>query len=169
MDIKIKILDNTAKPPTKGSNLAAGYDLYTTETYELKPMERRLFKTGISMSIPYGMYGRIAPRSGLSLKDGIDVMAGVIDPDYSGEIGVLLINLGSEIKKITPEKAIAQLIFEKYYSINFAKVDKLPETIRGANGFGSTDNKSLEGMYNKSGGVVTGEKYTEKIKKEENS
>jgi dUTP pyrophosphatase len=96
MKIQIKLLTPTSKIPTRGSDFAAGYDLYTTETYELKPGERHLYKTGLATAMPDGVYGRIAPRSGLAYKNGIDVMAGVIDSDYRNEIGVVLVNLGQE-------------------------------------------------------------------------
>ena len=95
MNISIKKLNELAIIPTRGSEHAAGHDLYATEEYTLKPLERKLFKTGISMAITEGMYGRIAPRSGLAYKAGIDVMAGVIDEDYRGDVGVILINLGN--------------------------------------------------------------------------
>ena len=77
--IQIKKANDTITTPTHGTDFSAGYDLYSTEEYTLKPLERKLFKTGITVAIPYGMYGRIAPRSGLAYKDGLDVMAGVID------------------------------------------------------------------------------------------
>jgi dUTP pyrophosphatase len=86
--VSITKLNKSAIVPTRGSMKAAGYDLYTTEFHVLKPGERKLFKTGLSMAIPSGMYGRIAPRSGLALKNGLDVLAGVIDEDYRGEIGI---------------------------------------------------------------------------------
>ena len=88
--LQIKKLNDLAVTPTKGSPQSAGYDLYSIEKYTLKPLERKLFKTGLAMSIPSGMYGRIAPRSGMAFKQGIDVMAGVIDEDYRNEVGVVL-------------------------------------------------------------------------------
>lgn len=147
MKIQIKLLNPTAKIPTRGSEFSAGYDLYTTEPYELKPGERHLYKTGISTAMPNGVYGRIAPRSGLAYKNGIDVMAGVIDSDYRNEIGVVLINLSQEpiklpIIKENKEVPIAQIIFENHNEAEFEKLDTLPESVRGLGGFGSTDNKS---------------------------
>ena len=88
--MKIKKLSETAQIPSKGSERAAGYDLYAIETHTLQPGERKVFKTGISIAIPEGLYGRIAPRSGLAVKNGIDVLAGVVDSDYRGEIMVVL-------------------------------------------------------------------------------
>jgi len=128
-----------AKTPTRGSDFAAGYDLYSTEEYTLKPLERHLFKTGLSIAIPTGLYGRIAPRSGLAYKDGLDVMAGVIDEDYRGDVGVILINLGSVDKKIAVGDKIAQIIFENYTVATFVDTNDLSKTLRGVGGFGSTD------------------------------
>lgn len=143
MDLKIQLLSKFAKIPEKGSMYSAGYDLVSIEEFELKPMERHLFKIGIKMSIPAGIYGRIAPRSGLAFKNGIDVMAGVIDSDYRGEIGVLLINLSSDIKKIITGDKIAQIIFESYNNVNITVSDTLDKTERETNGFGSTDKKEV--------------------------
>ena len=141
MNAKIKKLNDTAVMP-QWNNKSAGCDLSSTEFYTLKPGERKLFKTGLSIAIPSGLYGRIAPRSGLAYKHGIDVMAGVIDEDYRGEIGVILINLGQEDKTIFVGDKIAQLIFENYTRIDFEETDSLDETTRGAGGYGSTDRKS---------------------------
>jgi len=130
--------------PTRGSSKAAGYDLYSTESYVLKSGERRLFKTGLNMAIPQGMYGRIAPRSGLAFKKGIDVLAGVIDEDYRGDIGVILINLGQEDFNVTAGDRIAQIIFEFYNEVEFTEASKendLGNTERGSGGYGSTDKK----------------------------
>lgn len=138
--IQIKKLNDLSVIPSKGSNKAAGYDLISIEDYILMPLERKLFKTGLSLSIPIGMYGRIAPRSGLAYKDGIDVLAGVIDEDYRGEIGVILINFGKTEKQFKIGDKIAQIIFEFYNNINFNIVNELTETLRGEEGFGSTDN-----------------------------
>ena len=144
MNIQIKLLTPDAIVPTRGSEFAAGYDLYTTDRYELKPGERHLYNTNISTAMPNGYYGRIAPRSGLAYKKGIDVMAGVIDSDYRGEIGVLLINLSTE--NWLPElgndgkpKPIAQMIFEQHSEVYFDKVDVLPDSNRGTSGLGHKD------------------------------
>jgi dUTP pyrophosphatase len=137
--MNIKLLSDKAKIPTKGSVDAAGYDLYTTESYELKVGERKVFKTDIGLTIPQGLYGRVAPRSGLAVKKGLDVLAGVIDADYRGEILVALINLGQENVTINEGDKIAQIIFEHYTNHEFNVVDDLNSTDRGDKGFGSTD------------------------------
>jgi len=138
LNISLQFTNELAKTPTSGSEYCAGYDLYSTEEYELKSMERKLFNTCIKMSIPKGYYGRIAPRSGLAFKNGIDVLAGVIDSDYRGEIDVLLINLSTESKKINIGDRIAQIIFEPCMSSNFNVVQDLEKTERDGGGFGST-------------------------------
>jgi dUTP pyrophosphatase len=138
--VKIKKLNEAAVIPV-WNNKSAGCDLSSTEFYILKPGERKLFKTGLSIAIPSGLYGRIAPRSGLAYKSGIDVLAGVIDEDYRGEVGVILINLGQEDKNILVGDKIAQLIFEHYNRCGFEVVDNLDDTNRGTGGYGSTDSK----------------------------
>ena len=138
MNVIIKKLNSEAELPVYGSSHAAGADLFALESGVLSQGERRLFKTGLAMVIPPGVYGRIAPRSGLALKDGIDVMAGVIDEDYRGEVGVVLINLGQLPKLIVAGDKIAQIIFERYERVEFTESETLDETTRGAGGYGST-------------------------------
>ena len=138
--MNVKKLSPNAIIPTKGSVEAAGYDLYSIESYALRPMERHAFSTGIAMSIPKGLYGRVAPRSGWAFKYGIDVLAGVIDTDYRGVIMVILINLGQDIVQINAGDKIAQLIMESHTKLQFNEVTELDPTIRNAGGFGSTGN-----------------------------
>ena len=97
MDIKIKLLSDLAKVPTQGTNFSAGYDLYSAEETVVPRLGRKLIKTNVSMAIPMNHYGRIAPRSGLAFKNGIDVLAGVIDSDYRGDIGVILYNTDNNL------------------------------------------------------------------------
>jgi len=136
--LHIKKLNDLAVTPSKGSLKAAGYDLSTIESHLLVPGERHLFKTGLSLAIPNGMYGRIAPRSGLALKKGIDVMAGVIDEDYRGELGIILINLSQESQQFNVGDKVAQIIFEFYNNVDVQVVESLDDTQRGTGGFGST-------------------------------
>ena len=136
--MKIKLLSPNASVPKKGSQSAAGYDLFAAEFGIIPPKERMLIKTGIVLEIPDGYYGRIAPRSGLALKHGIDTMAGVIDSDYRGEIGVILYNSGTEQFLFNIKDKIAQIIFEKHYDFNIKVVDGVTDTKRSFGGFGST-------------------------------
>ena len=92
MEIKYSKLHPDGKEPFRANDSDAGYDLFSTEYATLEPFQRKLISTGINIEIPEGFYGRVAPRSGLACKKGIDVMAGVIDSGYRGEIKVLLIN-----------------------------------------------------------------------------
>ena len=141
--MKFKKLLDIAKVPVRATPYSAGFDLFSTEDYVLKTGERKLFKTGIALSIPSTLYGRIAPRSGLAYKKGIDVMAGVIDSDYRDDVGVILINLGQSDVEIKQGDAIAQIIFENYYAPTLELSTSLDETVRGNGGFGSTDKKQI--------------------------
>ena len=140
--LSFKRLDPQAPLPTRGSPSAAGLDLYSIEAVSLKPKERLLIRTGLAVAIPEGYYGRLAPRSGLATQKGIDVLAGVIDADYRGEIGCLLYNAGAEIIELPAQTKICQLIIEKIITPDAVWVDSLAETSRGSGGFGSTDGSS---------------------------
>ena len=139
MNCKIVLLNSDSRYPTKSHVTDAGYDLFSTEDVSLKPFQRKVVKTGIKLSVPAGFYGRIAPRSGLAVKNGIDVLAGVIDSGYNGEIGVVLINTDKfESVSLPKSSRIAQLIFEKCEDMNFETVLSLDISERDAGGFGST-------------------------------
>ncbi len=139
LQINVKKLSENATIPTQGTSFAAGYDLYAAEDAVVVCGTRKLIKTNISMEITPGYYGRIAPRSGLAYKNGIDVLAGVIDSDYRGDIGVILHNTDKNID-FTVKKGdrIAQIIFEACYTATLNNVDNLDNTLRQAGGFGST-------------------------------
>ena len=139
LQINIKKLSGSAMLPTQGTKFAAGYDLYAAEDAIIFCGTRKLIKTNISIAITPGYYGRIAPRSGLAYKNGIDVLAGVIDCDYRGDIGVILYNTDKDIDFIVNKgDRIAQIIFETCYSVNFNETDTLDNTVRENGGFGST-------------------------------
>lgn len=139
MNIQIKKLSDKAKIPSQGSKYAAGYDLYAAEEVLVNTMGRKLVKTNISISIPEGYYGRIAPRSGLAYKNGIDVLAGVIDSDYRGDIGVILFNTDHNLDfEVNVGDRIAQIIIEKCHSVNWETVETLDSTVRSEGGFGSS-------------------------------
>jgi dUTP pyrophosphatase len=136
--IKIKRLHHAAILPAQATPLAAGADLSCVEAFTLAPGERRLVPTGLAVEIPPGFYGRVAPRSGLAVKHGIDTLAGVIDADYRAELKVLLINLGQETVSFATGDRIAQLIVEHAAACDYAWAETLTETKRGEGGFGST-------------------------------
>jgi dUTP pyrophosphatase len=131
-------LNTLANVPTRGSAGAAGYDLTSVVNVCVYPGKRSLIPTGIAVKLPPGTYGRVAPRSGLAVKNGIQVGAGVIDEDYRGEIKVLLFNHGEVQFHVNVGDRIAQLICEKYEAPEVFLVTSLDETIRGEGGFGST-------------------------------
>jgi dUTP pyrophosphatase len=127
-----------ARLPARGSLHAAGLDLYSIETLTILPHNRAGVRTGLAVSIPRGFYGRVAPRSGLAVRHGLDVLAGVIDSDYRGEIICALINHGDEPFEIRPGERIAQLIIEAIITPEPVWSEDLSETERGKRGFGST-------------------------------
>ena len=135
----VKKLHPLAKVPVRATAGAIGYDLYGVEDVSLLPGAWSVVKTGIAMAIPDGYYGRIAARSGWAARYGIAVNAGVIDNDYRGEIGVVLMNLGDEAFIIEAGNRIAQLIFERADTPNLIEtVEDLPGTFRADGGYGST-------------------------------
>lgn len=154
--INFKKLHPDAIAPKSAKLGDAGYDLFSTERIIINPLERKLVSTGIAVEIPEGFYGRIAPRSGLAIKNGIDVLAGVIDSGYRNEIKVVLINfavIGEFLNDkdplayyfnsqnafiINPGDRIAQLIIEPYEQVIFAEVGELSSSDRNLGGFGST-------------------------------
>ena len=136
--LNFKRLDPRAVLPTRGSAAAAGLDLYSIEDINIQPQQRVLARTGIAVAIPHGFYGRVAPRSGLAVKNGLDVLAGVIDSDYRGEICCALLNTGDEPIDLTQGSRLCQLIIEQIITPTPAWSDELEDTTRGAGGFGST-------------------------------
>lgn len=160
MNIKIKRLTETAKIPTRGSEYAAGYDLYADNTVTIHPEENQLIHTGIAIEIPEGYFGAIYARSGLATKQGLRPAncVGVIDSDYRGEVCVCLYNDnhykemkvepneygGTDLsfpvidKEIKQGERIAQLVIQKFEPIDFEEVNNLSNTNRDQGGFGST-------------------------------
>ncbi len=141
--MQINILNKSKHAlPHYETNASAGMDLKAniTEKIILKPMERIIVKTGLFMALPKGFEAQIRPRSGLAIKNGITVLnaPGTIDPDYRGEIGVILINLSKENFTINDGDRIAQMVIAKYKQAKWNEVVTLDETKRGKGGFGST-------------------------------
>lgn len=136
--LRFKQLDPKAVLPQRGSALAAGLDVCGVEDVEIGPRQRAKARTGLAVAIPPGFYGRVAPRSGLAAKQGLDVLAGVIDSDYRGEIVCVLYNTGDETIKLPAGSKICQLIIEQIITPDATWATDLDETARGAGGFGST-------------------------------
>jgi len=143
LNLKVKQLENFYNLKQRGPG-DAGIDLYATEDCIIQPGEQALVKTGISVSFSPDYYLRIAPRSGLAYKNGIDVMAGVIDSSYRGEIGVILRNHSVATEESTGAfiinrgDRIAQMIPERISQEHFIFVSELDDSERGEGGFGST-------------------------------
>jgi dUTP pyrophosphatase len=140
VQVKIKKIKESAILPKYAHEGDAGVDLYSTEEYALKPGERTLVSTGISIAIPLGYEAQVRPKSGLALKHGISIVntPGTIDAGYRGEIGVIIINHGQEDYTIEKGKKVAQMVFNKIEAVNFEEVEDLDDTTRGEGGFGST-------------------------------
>ncbi|EMR82454.1 putative deoxyuridine 5 -triphosphate nucleotidohydrolase protein [Botrytis cinerea BcDW1] len=134
----IKKLSPRARLPTRGSAFAAGYDIYAAKETVVPAKGKVLVDTDISMAVPDGTYGRIAPRSGLASKHMIDTGAGVIDADYRGQVKVLLFNHGEKDFEVKEGDRVAQLILERIYTPEVTEVLVLEESVRGEGGFGST-------------------------------
>ena len=134
----VKKIRNKAAIPRRGTEDAAGYDIVSAEETIVPSKGKTVVKTGISIAVPDGCYGRLAPRSGLAVKKHIDAGAGVIDADYRGEIGVVLFNHSEEDFQIKQGDRIAQLILEKIETPPVKETADLPSTVRGKEGFGST-------------------------------
>lgn len=139
-NLVVSKLSDTAIVPKRGSAYAAGLDLYTPTSGVVDPGKRLLVKLDIAIELPPGTFGHILPRSGLALKNGIHIGAGVIDEDYRGNVGVLLFNLGEEPYVFNAGDRIAQLVVKPYVRVNVFENDTnaLSESQRGSGGFGSS-------------------------------
>ncbi|MDX2027429.1 MAG: dUTP diphosphatase [Alphaproteobacteria bacterium] len=128
--------------PAYATEHAAGMDLCAAVTNDvvIEPGKRTLIPTGIAIALPEGYEAQIRPRSGLALKHGITLpnSPGTIDADYRGEVQVIVANTGSEPFTVTRGMRIAQMVVAAYSRVSWQEVAELPQTARGAGGFGST-------------------------------
>lgn len=137
--INVKLLNEDAKIPTKAHDSDAGWDLYAAEDMKIPNGMRKTIKTGVSIAIPDGYSGLIWPRSGLSVKFGVDVLAGVVDTGYRGEIMVCLLNTDhSSWVEIKKGDRIAQILFQEVPKFKLYQVAELDDTERAEGGFGSS-------------------------------
>ena len=136
--VKIQLLNSLAQVPTQANNNDAGWDLYSTVETIISPKQRKTVSTGISLEMPEHMAGLIWPRSGLSVKQGIDVLAGVVDSGYRGEIMVCLYNTSDENVVIRIGDRIAQIIFQEVPRVVMSVQPTLGSSQRGEQGFGSS-------------------------------
>ena len=141
--MKIKVVNKSRHElPSYSTNFSAGMDLRANivEPIILKPMHRKIIRTGIIIQLTSGFEAQVRPRSGLAIKKGITVLnsPGTIDADYRGEIGVILVNLSSQDVIIKDGERIAQMVIAKHETIVWEAVSSLDESKRGIGGFGST-------------------------------
>lgn len=138
--LKIRKLDQSAVTPAYAHATDSGLDLFAMEAVHIPAGETRLISTGIAIELPLGTEAQIRPRSGLALKRQITVLnaPSTIDENYRGEIGIILINHGKDTFSVTKGMKIAQMVIAPVLHVEVQEVDKLSETDRGSNGFGST-------------------------------
>ena len=134
----VQLLRPEARMPERATPESAGLDVHAAEACVVPAGGRALVSTGLSVRPPEGTYVRVAPRSGLAVKHGIQVGAGVVDRDYTGEVGVLLFNHGSADFRVAVGDRIAQMVLERVAMPRPMPVDELPDSARGQGGFGST-------------------------------
>lgn len=141
-ELKVELLHPAAKLPARAHPGDAGYDLHCVNAFKLASGERAVIPTGIALALPGMVAGLILPRSGLAARNGLSVVngPGLVDPNYRGEICVILVNLGAEPFSAASGDRIAQLLLVPYVSPVLVAVAALPSTNdgRGENGFGST-------------------------------
>lgn len=138
MKIKAKKLYPEAILPQTMRPGDAAMDFYSLKDYLIKVGERVIVETGVAIAIPNGFWGNIRDRSGLAAKHGLHTIAGVIDPNYRGEILVAMVNLGGEDYQIKAGDRIAQMLIQKFEDIEIEESSDLEETNRGEKGFGSS-------------------------------
>ena len=139
----VRVINHSNNPlPTYATEGSSGMDIraYIKEAVELKPLQRALIPTGLSIELPQGFEAQIRPRSGLAVKQGITCLntSGTIDDDYRGEIKIILINLSNETQIIQSGERIAQMVIQKVEKINWELSVEIEDTNRSAGGFGST-------------------------------
>jgi dUTP pyrophosphatase len=140
VDLAVKLLHPSARLPFRAHPGDGGADLYAVEEVTIPAGERRDVGTGIALAIPHGFAGFVQPRSGLAFKHGIMVVnsPGLIDAGYRGEVRVSLYNSGTEPFVVGVGERIAQLVVQRVEEPLFFAAEQLPETVRGAGGFGSS-------------------------------
>lgn len=137
--IEVKRIGDHALPlPSRATEGAAGHDLMAADGVTVYPGQRVVIPTGFAWSIPPAWVGMIRPRSGLAVKHGLDVLAGVVDSDYRGEVKVVLINHGDRAVEFHQGDRIAQMVIQPVVALDTCEVSELGETDRGGGGFGST-------------------------------
>lgn len=143
MEVLVQRVTPTAKMPSRGSEHSAGYDFYADlgdlgGSKKLFPNNRVMVSLGVAMAFDPNFYLRLSPRSGLSYKNGIMLLGGIIDPDYRGIIQCILYNSGDTVLDINHGDRICQGVFLRFEAVELTQVGVLPDSKRGDGGFGST-------------------------------
>lgn len=138
MKLKIKKLHNDAVMPSYATDGSAGFDLSALEEVLIYAGQTLIVKTGLSFAIPKGYEMQIRPRSGVTVKTKLRVALGTIDSDYRGEVGIIVDNIGDDLKRIGKGERIAQAVISPIIQATFEQVTELDDTERGSGGFGST-------------------------------
>lgn len=145
--IRVKVLNSDATVPSRANLSDAGWDLYASEDIVIRGGGRKTVKTGIALQIPDEWVGLVWPRSGMSVKKGADVLAGVIDSGYRGEVMVCLYNTNHKLPLFADDEIdivikkgdrIAQILFQRVPDVELIEVDSLSDSDRGDKGFGSS-------------------------------
>jgi dUTP pyrophosphatase len=139
-ELEVRLLRPDARPPARTRPGDAGFDLSAVEDFALAPGERAVVGTGVAIALPPGVAGLVVPRSGLAARHGISVVngPGLVDPEYRGELRVILVNLGAEPFAGHAGDRIAQLLLVPFAAPVVRLVDELAATERGEDGFGSS-------------------------------
>jgi dUTP pyrophosphatase len=139
VDVRI-LLNEGATLPEYQTDGSAGLDLSTSESFEIKPLERKLVGTGVRIALPPGYEAQVRPRSGLAIRHGISMVntPGTIDADYRGEIKIIMINFGENVVSFNQGDRVAQLVICPVTRVHLVEVVTLDDTERGSGGFGST-------------------------------
>ncbi len=140
VEVKLKKIDESVKSPVREHASDAGIDIFAFEQAEIKPLERKLVRTGLFIELPHGVEAQLRPKSGLALNHGITLLntPATIDASYRGEIKVLLINLGEKPFKVEKGSKICQIVFNSIEHPKIIEVKELESSSRGEGGFGST-------------------------------
>lgn len=140
LKIQVRKLDERVKLPIKKREGDIGYDVYSNDRVYVHPAETVIIPTGLAMRAPEGFYLEVAPRSGETVKRGL-VCHGYIERDYTGEIGIIYFNKTGKHIEVDKHTRVARIILRKQYEADLEIVEKLPETNRGSDGYGSSGNK----------------------------
>lgn len=141
LEMKCVLLNDNAIAPERKDPLNAGIDFFSSEDLTIKPNETELLKTGVAVEIPSGHYGQLHDRSGVAIKTSLCTKGGVIDENYRGEIGIVLVNTGNKYEVITLGTKIAQMVIIPVPKVKVVVVKELSKTDRGEKGFGSSGDK----------------------------